>query len=338
MAPMYIHIGTHKTGTTTIQSALLDESANAGLQEGWKYLTTPRAARDLMHVQTYDENIVRQFSKELVKKVSRIGKSTKLIISNEGLSGQPTDGYLNSSVVAAMLREITKDFDVTVIIYLRRQDDMAESMYIQKIHEGASFSFEEFISNLKPGLSYNYSRILKDWTNCFGAENLIVKSYHLADQRGLLMDFGEVIGSAGVLHAQPTRRNPSYSNDAVQIARIANTSLDKSSRKRLRHALQKTMAKPQSESHSLFTATDRKEFLDAYNESNQNVASQYFRDEPHAIFPDSKPENSEPRSKTHDDCIPYENIAPLIVELIDSKRKGSSFSLKRLLRWDVHRP
>jgi len=324
MAGMYIHIGTHKTGTTTIQHALRDASAIAGVQEGWEYLTTPRAAKSLMHAKTYDEDIVKKFSKELDNKVSRTGKSLRVIMSNEGLSGMPTDGYLNSSVIAAMLRDITKDFDAKIIIYLRRQDDMAESMYIQKIHEGGTFSFDEFISQLKPGLSYNYSRILKDWASCFGKENLIVRSYHSACQRGLLDDFGEVIGSAGIIHAKSDRKNPSYSNNAIQIARIANSILNESSRRRLRWSLQKTMAKQKSESHSLFSADIRNKFMDVYKESNQDVANQFFSDTLENVFPAFKSENKEVIDMTQINCIEYKDIVPLIVELISAGEKKES--------------
>jgi hypothetical protein len=315
MTKIFIHIGMHKTGTTTIQHALREANASAGAKEGWDYIAKPLATKNLMHAQAYDENLVKEFSEDLNKKVSQSGKSLIKIISSEGLSGLPTDGYMNSGVVATMLRDATRKYDVKIIIYLRRQDDMAESMYTQKIHEGNSLEFEEFIPQLTSGLSYNYSRILQDWVSCFGKENVIVNSYHAAAQRGLLKDFGEIIGSAGILNSKPERRNPSYSYDAIKIARIANASLDESSKRRLRRALQKTMAKQKSKAHALFSEDGRKEFLDKYKDSNQEVTDMFFNVAVENVFPEPERNFSEVEGGAHKKCIAYEEVCPLVVEL-----------------------
>jgi len=322
MTKMFIHIGTHKTGTTTIQHALRKASASTGIKEGWGYISTPSATKHLMHADDYDETLVNAFSEDLNKKVLRSGKRPVKILSSEGLSGRSTDGYMNSGVVASMLRDATRQYDVRIILYLRRQDDMVESMYTQTIHEGNSLEFEEFILQLTPGLSYNYSRILQDWVSCFGKENVIVKSYHAAAHHGLLKDMGEIIGSAGLLNSTPERRNPSYSFEALQIARIANTRLDKSSKKRLRLALQKTMAKQKSKAHAFFSEDGRKEFLDQYKDSNQEVADLFFDVAVENVFPEPERNLFEVEAGAHKKCITYEDVVPLIVELSKTETGG----------------
>jgi len=316
MTEVFFHIGTHKTGTTTIQHALRKASGTASAQEGWECLVYPQSATNLMYAQAYDKAIVKEFTQELSKKLVCNDGLSKLIISHEGLSGQPDNGYMNSKIIATMLRDITSDFNVKIIIYLRRQDEMIESMYTQKIHEGGTLEFSEFVSQLSHGLSYNYSRILDDWASCFGKENLIVRSYHSASQRGLLEDFGEVSSINIDVHAEFRRSNPSYSYDAIQIARIANATLGESSKKILRRALQKTMAKDKQKAHSLYSVEQRKEILDIYMESNQNVADQFFGGDLDNLFPKLKQDPLALKGWADPNCITPENVAALVVELL----------------------
>jgi len=318
MTEVFIHIGTHKTGTTTIQRSLREASDAASVKNSWKYLVCPQAIRNFMHSHTYDIAAVDEFIQDLTAKIGRSDDLLKLIVSHEGLSGWPDDGYMNSKVIAKMLWDVTSrfGFDVKIIVYLRRQDEMVESMYTQKIHEGGTLCFSEFVSRLSPGLSYNYFRMLDDWASYFGKERLIVRSYHSASQRGLLEDFGEVAGINLDTHAKFERSNPSYSDNAIQIARIANEALDLSSKTKLRQALQKTMAKSKDNAHSLFLLEQRKEFLSAYEESNQNVADHFFGQNIENLFPKLSQDSSIPNGSTESICITPKDAAALAVELL----------------------
>ncbi len=310
---LYLHIGTHKTGTTTIQHALRSTSRAASEREGWSYIKTSQSVKKLMRAEQYDKEIVKELEKEFKVKIGQSQRSS--VISSEAFSGLPNFGYLNSAVAAQMLREITQSFDTKIIIYLRRQDDMVESMYTQNIHRGHSLAFDDFLSELEMGVSYNYQRILNDWTACFGKENVLVRSYHTANQKGLLQDFGEIIGSSELLNVKAERRNPSYSFDALQIALIANTVLDEAGKGELRQALQKTMPKKKSDSHQYFSLEKRKEFLEVYKDSNRQVANEYFSGLA-TIFPDIEVTNSSEQKTS----IAYEDVVPLIVELLQANK------------------
>ena len=320
MTKIFIHIGTHKTGTTTIQHALQVSSVFYGRREGWDYLPIPLAARNLMNAQIYDEKIVREFSKDLRKLIKKSNNSLTKIISSEALSGTSSNGYLNSSVVAMMLRDITKTYDTKIIVYLRRQDEIVESMYTQEIHEGNSLSFEEYFSKLTPGLSFNYSRFIKDWVSCFGENNIIVRSYHSAAKRGLLKDFGEIIGSTGILNSSSERKNPGYSYNAIKIAQLVNTILDDPLKENLRHALQKTMAKQKSETYAYLSKDNRNKFLNMYKDTNQELADLCFNGTVTKVFPKTIQNISEAEGIGNQECIAYEDLAPFVMELLYSSR------------------
>jgi len=324
---IYVHIGTHKTGSTTIQRALR-ETSKLGVQEGWEYLGKPTKVKELMKAQNYKEELVRIFSQWINNSIKRSGQSSKKIISSEALIGNPSIGYMNSRVVATMLCDALKHYDVKIIVYLRRQDEIIESLYTQKIHEGNSLKFEEFISQFEPGREFNYSQMLQDWMSCFGKSNVIVRSYDNAIQYGLLKDFGEIIGSTKILNASKKHENPSYSCEALNVALHANQILDETSKKQLRKALQKTMSKKQLGSYSYFSDEERKNFLDKYRHSNQKVADLFFDGVPEDLFPKPKPVANNDNSGLNRDCVSYNKVAQLVAELLSSNSSNYTNSSK----------
>jgi hypothetical protein len=317
MPNLFLHIGTHKTGTTSIQHALRQFSERAPIGEALQYIVTPPLEiRRIMLSQQYDENLVASISSHIQQEVLRTSDSYNFVISNEAFSGRGTDGYLNSNAVAEMLREATINFDTKVVIYLRRQDDMVESMYAQQIHEGGSLGFEEYLSQLDPGLSFDYGRILQDWVRCFTTQNLIVRSYQQANAKGLIEDFSEAIETPALRHTRPERKNPSYSHNAIRIARIANEMLDPASRRKLRRGLQEAMPKRAADYHSLFSHEDRIAFLSLYRESNQHVAETFFGEELEDIFPQDNLGSTTADTGNRLDQITPEEIAKLIFSLL----------------------
>ncbi len=315
MVNLYIHIGTHKTGTTTIQNAL-KIVGNKSLEEGWKYLKAPRIARKFMRAEKYDPGLVNKFQTELEKLLQQEESIelpiSRFVMSSEELSGLATKGYQNSSIMASMLREATKQYKVKLIVYLRRQDDFVESMYTQIIHQGGSCSFKEFLAGYEGIDALNYSRILQDFRAYFGDDNLIVKSYHEASERGLLQDFSEVINSVVLSKVRVERKNPSYSFHALNIARVSNPQLSREKKRRLKLALQNVMPKNPGEPFAYFYEDERNIFLGKYISSNREVADLYFNGELNRMFP-PQPIGLSPSCQTN---VPYEQVGGLVVELL----------------------
>ena len=270
MTDIYIHVGTHKTGSTTIQQAL-GATTESSLIEGWRHIGTPRTAKDFMRAEKYDKILVRRFRDELQSIIQRGKSADRFVLSSEALSGLPNNGYQNSNIVSSMLRDATAQYNVKIVIYLRRQDDFVESMYTQNIHEGETLDFMNFMKYYDSPDALNYSRILNDFGTSFGEQNLVVKSYHEASNRGLLADFGEVIKSKSLPNSGQKRWNPSYSRHALEIARICNLYLDEGQKGQLRQVLQTTMAKDRLELFSFFTVEERTRFLQKYELSNRDV-------------------------------------------------------------------
>lgn len=325
MKDIYIHIGTHKTGTTTIQDALC-HSTKTSITEGWKYLKSPNSTKHFMSAEKYDSVLVNKFKKEINAALRKDKSINRFILSNEALSGQAYNGYLNSEVISSMLSDATKGHNIKIIIYLRRQDDILESIYTQKIHEGETLDFNSFASNFHSPDSLDYNKILGDFEKKFGIKNLYVRSYSQASKEGLLVDFSKTIQSKLLLNLVPKRKNISYSRNALEVARICNLTLNKKAKKQLRKALQKTMPKDKLESFSFFTDTARIHFMKKYKISNNEVAERYFQGNLKLLFPTINTSTSslEPSS----DWITNQQVSELLVELLEKNTKTKNSILK----------
>ena len=268
-----------------------------------------------MRSQDYDKALVKSFRQDFVRSLKRAGGGKTIVFSSEALSGAPNSGYQNSSAVASILSGATQNFDVKIILYLRRQDDFIESMYTQTIHQGESYYFADFIKGYEASDSLKYSRVIGDFVNQFGKENLVVSSYHSASRKGLIEDFQGIIGQQYFSAQNQDRKNPSYSGHALEIAKRANGRLSESDRKILRRSLQQVMRKPRTESFSFFSIQERKELLQRFADDKRWVAQNYIFEDVSTAFPPPLEEQAKAQSPlTHDE------VSSLIVDLLSTKQ------------------
>lgn len=264
-----------------------------------------------MQAKTHENELVNSFRKDFIQGVKRAG-GRAVIFSCEAFSGWPFTGYQNSSVVASMLREATTGYDIKIIIYLRRQSEFIESMYAQTIHEGAAISLDEFLEGFVSPEALMYSRIINDFAEKFGRINVIVRSYHAASRRGILNDFGELVGVSTLTEFQQERKNPSYSLHAIKIAKRSNLELDLAQKQRLRHALQKVMAKDDSEYFTLLSKTQHDVLTQRYADDNRWIADEYFSGNIETTFPPV----SEEASSSYQYTLCHDQVSRLVVELL----------------------
>ena len=238
------------------------------------------------------------------------------VMSSECLMGDPNNGYKNSAITAKILREATQEYNVSIVTFLRRQDDFVESMYTQNIHQGRTFDFDTFLNVFKPESALNYMRILNDFQLEFGKKQLIIKSYHIASQTGLINDFAGIIGSRLLSGSIKQRKNPSYSKSAIEIARICNPHLNNKEQWKMRKVLQDVMAKEKGEVFSFFSPSLREQFMDKYEISNQEVADCYFNGNLANLFP----LEIGSQQKVITSGVTNEQVANLILSLLESER------------------
>jgi len=288
---LFIHIGTHKTGSTAIQRALKAGEV-ACLNEGLVRLKCD----DLAARQSWNQKERGEQADKLRRQINNHqGKGRRFLISSESFSGDPMTGYADAPAIASRLREVTRDFDVSIIVFLRRQDDFIESLYTQKIHEGRSETFQEFLEEINPE-EMNWHRLLENYAGEFGRESIIARRYHrecYPNTEDLLVDFcGMVSVAPGVLKGRlKTVRNQGFSMEAVELARLCNPRMDGRMRRRLRQILQVISAKPVFQSYDYFDRQTRQQLLTFHEESNARVLRDYIY-EPNAVSLFPQPDDS----------------------------------------------
>lgn len=284
---LYIHIGTHKTGTTAIQQTC-KKNAHALKREGIIPLSKPTFCnKEFMKINKLDEALVHSWRKEIEDEVKRLKieaesyqykDKLRFLLSWEGFSGNPDIGYQNSHIVANTLQRITYGFNVYILVFLRRKDSFLESWYTQKIHVGYSYEFEDFLSGF-PSNAFRWDYLLEAYEKAFSKEKIIVRIYdkkHLPQKNDLIKTFFNIFNLQNVAIDETFTSNKGYSRDSLEIAKLTNPYLEKDEQKKLRKILQNISSKETFSEYNYLNYSKRIEILNRYRESNKKVRNSYF--------------------------------------------------------------
>jgi hypothetical protein len=191
---LYLHIGTEKTGTTSLQQ-FLKKNRNALGERGFLYPSSPGKSnhtalavtaladfrrvplRSMAGVTTNEElqkfraNFRENLSAEL-----QGGTCSKVIMSNEHCSTQ-----LKTDEEVEYLRDFLKPFfnNIYVIVYIRRQDDYLLSSYSTHIKNGVTDP-ASLPEDDKKMARYDHWDLLSRWTRVFGRDRIICRKFEKA--------------------------------------------------------------------------------------------------------------------------------------------------------------
>lgn len=307
---LYIHIGTHKTGSTTIQSILENEKKKL-LNEGILYLGLfYDHAKGMKSLEEIDEYLIKDFRQEVKKRIAQYEDRNPhtLVTSNEKFSGHDRWMYRNSTILAKTLWQIFEPFgfDIKIIVYLRRQDKFLESAYKQKVKRDSSFTFDVYLKEETEDIyNFYWDSFLDSYAEFFGKENIIVRSFdkkNLLKKNSLIQGFGNIIGSEYLKkYSEKTVKNEGYSRDLLEIVRLSNEHLTKQQRREMRYLL-KDVDFPNNDT-SFFSLEERKNLLSHFDESNSKIAREYLNDPSGELFSTSDL-NKEYHKKTYEGLTP----------------------------------
>ena len=224
---LYLHIGYPKTGTTSIQSFMAKNTA-ALMRRGILYPETGR-----MHDAHYGYNFSlgigkydgtqklgtpEQLLAELKKEVERSG-CENIVISSE---------YFILTRAQQKVKDFFADYNVKIVVYLRRHDHAFESAFAQSEKTTPNPPWEPNISSYtlhaicSDAIPYDYLNILLRWREFFGKGNIIVRPYEKQQNTpDLFADFLRITGIEDAPEfARPGTVNSSISREALQSIRI----------------------------------------------------------------------------------------------------------------------
>lgn len=348
---LFIHIGAHKTGTSAIQK-FLSINRNVLKKGGFLYPGGGPAHHDMVHdFLTLSADEIRKNPNLVTSRYFteiRGSRAETVILSSEEFEN------LNSGI--ASLREyLIPEFSVKVIFYVRRQDEMIESLYNQrikspKIHSGMKFA--DFFSQLmNPAEQYrsgnksiparndrlDYYSLLLPWKNAFGMENILVRCYEQEQlSQGLYEDFMNAIGCGfDRRYRVPSERvNASLPLDHLEIIRICNDQFngDENIHTFLLRTFKTMNAGKTFKRQYLLSPGQRREILSFYETSNEKIAREFLGRSDGRLFYAPLPDVQEPWEPY--EGLTVEKIVPIFTEILfnmDLERN----SLKRRMRMTI---
>ncbi|GAA1732217.1 hypothetical protein GCM10009809_29640 [Isoptericola hypogeus] len=311
-----VHIGTEKTGTTSIQEFLSshrDQLDSVGMhflrsagERNNRWL--PAACVDLDRPDDFfstrgiegagaREQAVAGFVQRFHQELRSLPERTEsVVISSEHLHSRLVS-QAEVDRLAGLLGEHVDE--VRVICYLRPQVDLCSSLYSTALRVGHTIDFETFLEQCHPGNPYyDYASLLDRWSSTFGRDSLTVRRYPQDLRNGdLLDDFSQwlSIDNQAGRGRDVSASNTSISTEGQWLALAINRAFP-GSRSRdseiVRARAVDLVARRLAGSGRQPDPASRQRIQSAFDESNDAVRARFFPDDGE-LFP-GKPSRSTP--------------------------------------------
>lgn len=337
----FLHIGTEKTATTTIQK-FLDINRYKLIEKGFFYTKTAGMTNNqALSVAAYnlsrrddftkrhglnsdDELLIfqKQIIRNLTKEITKFKKNnfgSTIIFSSEHIQSRLTDVK-----ELEKLREIIYNLgvtNITVVVYLRRPADIANSLYSTSLKSG---NYED--EPLSPQNSYwnnvcNHKNTIKKFSYIFGKSAIVPRLFDKNEliNGSIIDDFLNVIGtSIDNQYYIPDNLNKGLSATGINLLKRLNKTIPMwvdNKPNPIRQNLVLYIEKHFSDSTYVMPRFLYEEYDLEFQESNDWVRDQYFSDKKN-IF-----SNEIPKEATA--TIPeaeLEKISSLITDIWNDKQ------------------
>jgi hypothetical protein len=218
-----LHVGRHKTGTSSLQWALagaseaLKDSGVLYLASGRKALAHHEVALALtrkrrQEAPTESRQFIAEFQEAMAKEAA--GWQGKVLLSSEAFQ----------NAVPAWVGEVFRPSRTQVVVYLREQVDYLVSSYLQAVHARA---IVDTLADFSERSHIDYRVFLKKWSDVYGRAQINARVY-ARDQLlegSIVSDFRQTCGIAVGLAENPRDQNPSIGGALLEIKRILNSGL-----------------------------------------------------------------------------------------------------------------
>jgi hypothetical protein len=271
-----LHIGRHKSGTSSLQW-FLHQNRRALSQLGFNY---PEIEAGIAH-----HSIAKVFARKLRIRNSALSPSETEVVERflQKIAGSEVPILLSSEAFQnALPKAVATVFppgQTRIIVYIREQVEYLISGYQQKIHATEHFfSLEESMR----ALTVDYSKFLRSWEDAFGAEAIEVRCYSRAMLKNgdIIADFLDVLGIQDVskLTFVDRDRNPSIGGPLLEFKRLLNgVNFGSIEKARLYSALSTVAAtSDRYRERPPISETFAEEIRKSVQTSNQAVFDRYF--------------------------------------------------------------
>lgn len=300
MKTLYIHIGTPKTGTTSLQH-FCTENAKLFEEQGYCYPIFPHKFKYInimrngffLSYKGYDENKNRNQMEEA--KFFRQGmdfildnfqKFDNIILSDEAIWNVVFKRGKTDLWERLKKEADEHDYVIKVVVYLRRQDSLATSWWNQKIKIGkrvySKDSWENFVKD-PTKFELEYYDSLKFMEKFVEKENIIVRRFgrQYFKNGSIFEDFIDAVGMRYSSHfvISEGQRNVSLVGNTHEIKRILNTipDLRDQDNKFFRSiVIDMSEQRPDLKKETMFSPEEALKFMEQYREGNRKIMKEYF--------------------------------------------------------------
>lgn len=223
---IYLHLGAHKTGTTSLQSAL-KRSPTALSRENAAYLD--KGKKNFRDMMSGKKSINSEWIEDFLSPQDR--KIENVLISEEDILGfcqitDPVRIYSEFDEVVDRIHETFKNIsNVKILFSIRNYADFIPSVYSQEVKRGrVSASFDEYLSEKVDLQNISWMPCIEKLSNTFG-DNICIWTYEFYrnDHRKVYQQFGiksertyDILDRALKVH------NPSLSQAGISAMRAIN--------------------------------------------------------------------------------------------------------------------
>lgn len=303
MKTLYLHIGTPKTATSSIQKFLLINQAALEqrsycfprLQHKYPYVHDNRNAH-FMVCKLYKEDgsrnkaLEKEHFKEGLENVLHCFEQFDHVVLSEETIWRFSSRARKKLFPDLAAHAKKNGYQVKIIVYLRRQDSFQISNWKQNVkHPKTSMTttFDERIQQVMEEESYvlNYASKLDEISGYFGKENVIVRRFEPDSwlNGSIIDDFMNCIGLTVTDDFIPLPKdiNPSLYGNTTEIKRIINK--DTTFTQQENNYLGKFLWEMSAESSQLYSCSmmsveETRNFLKNFEEENARVAEEYIGD------------------------------------------------------------
>jgi hypothetical protein len=225
---LYIHIGYPKTGTSFLQREIFPKV------EGINYIRRKAVREQTQRIRSQDEfSFDDERTRAEIQSHFRPGTN---VISNETFTGAVFFKSINNKLIADRLARLFPE--AGIIVTIRNQYEMIESLHREHIRMGGTMSFSKFVgfnrgsftpsyllddSTVNPEM-FNYQKLLDYYVRLFGRDRVLVLPYE-----ELLTDAGSfverILSFVGVGQPPDFRNvpvNQGYGASQMRVARVLN--------------------------------------------------------------------------------------------------------------------
>lgn len=199
MKTVYLHIGANKAGSTSIQG-FLNRNSDWLRQKGVLYPDIgvhDNAHYGLSDFFRFGPPLPKEtdFSAKKLKALIDCSNEKKVILSSEFF-------FLKSDGDLLGLRDFLSDYDVKIVLYLRRHDLWIESLYNQAVKTARNPPWGKGVQSYldfqlkRPNISFDYLDIVGRWADVFGKKSILVRPFEKQQffKKDLISDFLNTVG------------------------------------------------------------------------------------------------------------------------------------------------